>query len=273
MRNIDQNFSRSPVAPSCGAACSRGRRGAVCRAEVYRDREPKFPILCGLIYCAALTLALVAHAGQKKVPPGSVFVQEKGKFDILLEGKSVGHEEFDIEAGGAGWVAKGTTKLTPPGSPTSTVTGNLVLQADGAPVSYAWTSQADKTNGAHIVFVNGIAKMTLEIQGARPFEQDLSFNSPLITVLDNNLYHQYGLLARMYDWSRRGTQTFSVLIPQDLTPGSITVDWAGAVSSDGKAYEGLKVVTSDLEVILYLDPNHKLMRLEVPSAKVAVVRQ
>jgi hypothetical protein len=63
------------------------------------------------------------------------------------------------------------------------------------------------------------------------------------------------------------------LIPQDLTPGSITVDWAGAVSSDGKAYEGLKVVTSDLEVMLYLDPNHKLMRLEVPSAKVAVVRQ
>jgi hypothetical protein len=273
MRNIDQNFSRSPVAPSCGAACSRGRRAAVCRAEAYRDREPKFPILFGLIYCAALTLALVALAGQKKVPPGSVFVQEKGKFDILLEGKSVGHEEFDIEPGGAGWVAKGTTKLTPPGSPTSTVTGNLVLQADGAPVSYAWTSQADKTNGAHIVFVNGIAKMTLEIQGARPFEQDLSFNSPLITVLDNNLYHQYGLLARMYDWSRRGTQTFSVLIPQDLTPGSITVDWAGAVSSDGKAYEGLKVVTSDLEVMLYLDPNHKLMRLEVPSAKVAVVRQ
>jgi methionine-rich copper-binding protein CopC len=202
-----------------------------------------------------------------------MFVQEKGKFDILLDGKSVGREEFDIEPGGAGWVAKGTTKLTPPGSPASTVTGNLVLQPDGAPVSYAWTSQADKTNGAHIVFANGIAKMTLEIQGARPFEQDLSFNSPLITVLDNNLYHQYGLLARIYDWSRRGTQTFSVLIPQDLTPGSITVDWAGAVSSDGKAYEGLKVVTSDLEVILYLDPNHKLMRLEVPAAKVAVVRQ
>jgi len=273
MRNIDQNFSRSPGPPSAAAASSRSSHGTVCRAEACRESEPKSPILLGLICCAAISLALVAHAGQKKAPPGSMFVQEKGRFDILLDGKSVGHEEFDIEPGGAGWIAKGTTKLTPPGSPTSTVTGNLVLQPDGAPVSYAWTSQADKTNGAHIVFANGIAKMTLEIQGAHPFEQDLSFNSPLITVLDNNLYHQYGLLARMYDWSRRGTQTFSVLIPQDLTPGSITVDWAGAVSSDGKAYEGLKVVTSDLEVILYLDPNHKLMRLEVPSAKVAVVRQ
>src|ERR1700741_2752883 len=218
MRNIGQNFSRLPGPPSSAAASSRSSHGTVCRAEVCRESEPKSRILLGLICCAAPSLALAAHAGQKKVPPGSMFVQEKGKFDILLDGKSVGHEEFAIEPGGAGWVAKGTTKLTPPGSPTSTVTGNLVLEPDGAPVSYTWTSQADKTNGAHIVFANGIAKMTLEIQGARPF-------------------------------------------PQDLTPGSITGDWAGAGSSDGKAYEGLKVVTSDLEVILSLYLNHKLMRL------------
>jgi hypothetical protein len=63
------------------------------------------------------------------------------------------------------------------------------------------------------------------------------------------------------------------LIPQDLTPGTITVDWVGALTADGKTYEGLKVVTSDLEVVLYLDPNHKLVRMEVPPAKVAVVRQ
>ena len=100
--------------------------------------------------------------------------------------------------------------------------------------------------------------MTLEMQGARPFEQDLTFSSPLIAVLDNNLYHQYAILARIYDWSKRGTQTFSVLIPQELTPGSITVDWAGAVTADGKTYEGLKVVTADLEVVLYLDPGQKL---------------
>jgi len=111
------------------------------------------------------------------------------------------------------------------------------------------------------------------MQGARPFEQDLSFNSPKIVVLDNNLYHQYEVLARIYDWTRRGTQTFSVLIPQELTPGSITVDWAGAVSADGKTYEGLKVVTSDLEVVLYLDSNHRLMRLEVSAARVSVVRE
>ena len=96
---------------------------------------------------------------------------------------------------------------------------------------------------------------------------------PTIAVLDNNLYHQYAVLARIYDWSRRGTQNFSVLIPQERTPGTITVDWVGALSAEGKSYEGLKVTTSDLEVVLYLDTNHKLIRLEVPAAKVAVVRE
>ncbi|HEY1925308.1 MAG TPA: hypothetical protein VGG58_08645, partial [Candidatus Acidoferrum sp.] len=146
------------------------------------------------------------------------------------------------------------------------------LQPDGAPISYEWQSQADKTNGARILFANGVAKITLQMQGAKPFEQDMSFGSPMIAVLDNNLYYQYAVLAHVYDWSKGGTQTLPVLIPQELTPGSITVESAGSLSAGGKTYDGLRVATSDLEVLLYLDSNHRLLRLEVPSAKVSVVR-
>ena len=92
-------------------------------------------------------------------------------------------------------------------------------------------------------------------------------------MLDNNLYHQYAVLARVYDWSKRGTQSFPVLIPQELTPGTITVDSVGSVSAEGKSYEGLKVVTNDLEIALYLDGNHHLVRMDVPAAKVSVVRE
>jgi hypothetical protein len=114
--------------------------------------------------------------------------------------------------------------------------------------------------------------MTLEMQGARPFEQDLSFGTPLIAVLDNNIYYQYAVLARVYDWNKRGAQSFPVLIPQDLTPGSITIESTGTANAGGKSYDGVRVTTSDLEVLLYLDSNHRLMRLEVPSAKVSVFR-
>ena len=139
-------------------------------------------------------------------------------------------------------------------------------------MAYNWTSQTDKTNGAHILFANGIAKITLEMQGARPFEQELSFGSPLVAVLDNNLYHQYAVLARLYDWSKRGVQQLPVLIPQELTPGTITLESTGSASAQGKTYEGLRVATSDLEILLLLDSKHKLMRIEVPSARVSVVR-
>ena len=223
-----------------------------------------------LFVCTTLSIA-----AQKKNPavPSGVFSQDKGKFTIQLDGKSVGHEEFELEQAGGGWSAHSTTDIAPPDGGSARVSGTLTLQPDGAPISYEWQSQADKTNGARILFANGIAKITLLMQGSRPFEQDMSFGSPMIAILDNNLYYQYAVLARVYDWTKGGAQTLPVLIPQELTPGTISVDWAGAVTAEGKSYEGLKVTTSDIEVILYLDSNHKLIRLEVPSAKVSVIRE
>ena len=243
------------------------------RMKQARTSSRKLFALSFLLPFAVLTGALLVSAGQKKGPAGSVFVSDKGRLNILLDGKSIGREEFEITPSGGGWVAKGTTHLSPEGSPPATVTGTLALQPNGAPVTYEWTSQSEKTNGAHVLFVNGVAKMTLQMQGAHPYEQDFTFTGPLVLVLDNNLYYQYAVLARVYDWSRRGPQTFSVLIPQELTPGTITVDSPGALTAEGKSYEGLKVVTSDIEVLLYLDSNHRLMRLEVPSSKAAVIRE
>jgi hypothetical protein len=242
------------------------------RSSPSRYFERRVSLLSFLFLCT-ISLGLLAEAAQKKGAAGSLFVQDKGKFNILLDGNSVGHEEFEINPSGAGWVAKGNSTITVPGAPPSNVSGTLTMQPDGAPISYDWTAKTDKTNGANVVFANGIAKMTLQMQGAHPFEQDLTFSSPFIVVLDNNLYYQYAVLARVYDWARRGTQNFSVLIPQELIPGTITVDSAGNLPIAGKNYEALKVVTSDLEVVLYLDSSHRLMRIEVPSAKVSVVRE
>ncbi len=238
--------------------------------------RPLFRFAGGLFF-SLLLLGWTAYSGftpaaEKKSSAG-LFESEKGKFNILLYGKSIGHEEFEISPAENDWIAEGTTQLKLPDGPTTKVTGKLSLLPDGSPVAYEWTSQAEKTNGAHISFANGVAKITLEMQGARPFEQDLTFGTPLIAVLDNNLYYQYAILARLYNWSKGGSQTFPVLIPQELTPGSINVESSGSVSEGGKSYESLRVTTSDLEVHLLLDSGHRLMRLEVPAANVSVVRE
>jgi len=226
-------------------------------------------IALGALTACILAWGSLASQAQKKA---AVFAADKGKFTIQLDGQTVGHEEFEISPASAGWAAQGATDLKAPDSPAAHVTGMLTLQADGAPISYEWTSHAEKTNGARILFANGVAKITLQMQGARPFEQDMSFGTPLIAVLDNNLYYQYGVLARVYDWSKRGAQNLPVIIPQELTPGSVTVESTGSVTAKGKSYDGLRVTTSDLEVLLFLDSNHRLIRLEVPAAKVSVAR-
>ena len=261
----------NPVASCQGLRSLPGQPAALTDAP----GPEKFPnralsTLATAFLLLALATALLASPDQKKP---SVFVNDKGKFKILLNDKVIGHEEFEISSSGAAWTAKATTHLAVEGAPATTVTGNLSLQPEGAPISYDWTTQADKNSGAHIAFTNGVAKMTVQLGTAHPFEQDLTFTSPMIVVLDDNLYYQYAVLARVYDWNRRGTQSFSVLVPQELLPGTITVDSAGAVNAEGKSYEGLKVTTNDLEVILYLDSNHRLQRIEVPSSKAAVIRE
>src|SRR5713101_1354743 len=215
------------------------------------------------------------NAAQKKpVPsPAGVFLADKGRFKVIAQGQPVASEEFELSPAGGSWVARGSVEIKAPKAAPVHVSATMRLQPDGVPQAYEWTSQAEKKNGAHILFENGVAKITLEMQGARPFEQDVSFGKSKIAILDNNLYHHYAVLARVYDWSKGGVQTFPVLIPQDLTPGSITVESTGPQVAEGKSYEGLRVSTADLEVLLFLDADHRLMRLEVPAAKVSVVRE
>ncbi len=55
-------------------------------------------LLPACFYCVWLLSELLASAAQKKAAAGSVFVPEKGKFNILLDGKSVGHEDYEIAA-------------------------------------------------------------------------------------------------------------------------------------------------------------------------------
>ena len=227
-----------------------------------------------VVFSLAFTSLVFAQKKSTATSGTAVFMEDHGKLAIQLNGQTVGHEQFEITPVAANWTARSTTDIKSPATSATRVTGTLTLQSDGAPVAYEWTSKTEKTNGAHILFSNGVAKITLEMQGARPFEQDLTFGTPRIAVLDDNLYYQYAILARLYDWSKRGTQNLPVIIPQELTPGSISVEPAGpTVAGDGKSYDALRVSTSDLQVILFLDSNHRLMRLEVASAKVTVARE
>src|SRR5215472_1762108 len=237
----------------------------------------KIAVLAGClaaVSAATLLARTPSHHPAAAAPtpaPASVLVADKGDFRIMVSGQQVGKEQFEISASGADWVAHGTSEVQTSDGATR-VTGTLQLHADGSPGHYEWSTQGKKKASATIDFSNLTANMEVHLEGARPYNQTLTFSASPIVVLDNNLYHQYAILARLYDREKKGVQTFSVLVPQELTPGTITVDSLSTQDVDRKKLEELTAKTEDLEVHLYLD-NGRLVRIAAPSNNAEIVRE
>jgi hypothetical protein len=236
-------------------------------------------VLCFAAACTAIGAAPVArpypqkNKDAKAAVPTTGLTPDKGKFRIVLEGRVVGNEEFEISPSGATWMARGSTTAHAPGGGDIKATGQLTLGPDGSPIHYDWTAQTQKKGSGAVDFVNGTAKSAIDLGGKAPFLQDFTFPSPRIAVLDNNLYYQYAVLAQLYDWKAGGKQVFPVLIPQDMTPGSISVESIGPQQVESAKYEALRVSSPDLEILLYLDGARRLMRVDVPSSKATIERE
>ena len=241
------------------------------------SRQAIFLIPAATVAVMLLVATAPSHANHRlasvsaSAVSDSGFVADKGKFRIMVNGQQVGKEEFEIGPSGSDWVAHGTSEIqAPKGS--SHVTGTLNLRPDGTPARYEWSTDGPKKASSVIVFNGVVANVELRVEGARPYTQQFTFSSPHIVVLDNNLYHQYAILFRLYDWDKKGVQSFSVLVPQEITPGSITVESVGKQDVGGASLEQLRVKTEDNEIDAFFD-GPKLMRLLAPSANAEIIRE
>jgi hypothetical protein len=226
----------------------------------------------GISLCAAQQQSAPARepaAAEAQQPPITPHLaDDHGHFEITLNGQKVGSEDFSISKSGSSWVAKGSTDLHSANG-SGKVTGELHLSANGSPLKYVWTSDTGKKASSTTTFDGLTAKMSTTIAGAaNPIKQDFLFKPPVV-ILDNNLYHQYGILARLYNWSAGGPQNFNVLIPQEHMPGSITVE----MLSPENGLQQLRVHTADLDVLLFTDSSHRLMRISVPTAHAEILRK
>ncbi len=213
----------------------------------------------------------VNATGAESAP--TALVQEKGKFRVLVGGQVVGREEFEIAPSGDAWVAQGSAQIEVPKGTHTHLTSNLKLKPDGTPVRYDWSIEGTKKASSTVEFQGQTVTIQLNLQGSKPFTQQFVFNSPRIAILDNNFYHQYAILTRLYDWKTKGAQTFAVLIPQEMTPGNVTVEFAGPQDVEGKKLDMLRVKSADLEINLYVDESQRLVRISVPSSNAEAIRE
>jgi hypothetical protein len=234
-------------------------------------------LACSLLAPLAILLGFLlslaaARASSRSASAASVFAPDKGKFRIMLAGKEVGKEEYEIAPSGGNWIARGSSEIQSEKGPSQHITGSLELRADGTPVHYNWTTQGAKKATCSIAFDGVTATIELQLEGAKPYTQEFTFNSPRVVVLDNNLYDQYAVLARIYDWNKSGSQTFSVLVPQDLAPGVVTVESLGKQDVGGQKLTELRVKTEDNEIDLFLD-GPRLVRISAPAANAEILRE
>jgi hypothetical protein len=234
-------------------------------------------LACALFAPLAIVLGLLlslaaARASTHTAAAASVFAPDKGKFRIMLAGKEVGREEYEIAPSGGNWIARGSSEIQSEKGPSQRITGSLELRADGTPIHYNWTTQGAKKASCAITFDGVTATIELQLEGAKPYTQEFTFNSPRVVVLDNNLYYQYAVLARIYDWNKSGSQSFAVLVPQDLAPGVVTVESLGKQDVGGQKLVELRVKTEDNEIDLFLD-GPRLVRISAPAANAEIIRE
>lgn len=240
-------------------------------------RKLPFAIAAIASFGIAAQVALAGHAHHASgtatvsVTSGSMqLVPDKGKFKILANGKEAGQEDFEITPSAGGWIVRGNATIqTDKGS--SHVNGTLELKADGSPIRYDWQTDGAKKAAASVTFNGTAAEIALNVEHTNPYRQQLTFGSAPVAVLDNNLYDQYAVLAGLYNWSKKGVQSFSVLVPQELTPGVVTVESLGQQDSNGKQMDELRVKTDDLELDLFLDRG-RLMRIVAPGNDAEIIR-
>jgi hypothetical protein len=226
------------------------------------------------VFCIRAVSAMPAAASAAQ-PAGSpsVFSADKGKLVITINGQPVGSEDFEISPSGSVWIERSSMSAHVPGGPDIKATGQLRLSADGAPIHYEWSAEAQKKATGSVDFSGTMAKCVADLGAPTPLRKDFTFPSSLVAVLDNNLYYHFSVLAHVYDWKAGGKQTLPVLIPQDMVPGSISVESLGEQMAGNGKYEAMRVSSPDLEIMVYLDSKHRMMRLEVPSSNVVIERE
>lgn len=241
--------------------------------NAFRSRVAAACLLAALLAATVLPGAAAQKRGGRAKPAGG-FSEEKGRYRVVVDGQPLGVEDFQISRSGGDWIARGTTEIPASGG-TSKLTGKLRLTAEGAPVRYEydWAPHGGKKISATVAFQEGTAQMETQLEGMPSFSQEFKFETHRVAILDNNLYHHYAILARLYDWEKKGAQTFPVLIPQDQTPGTITVEWVGAHVAEGQKLDSLRVRSADLEIELYLDAARRVARIAAPASKAEVVRE
>ncbi|MFQ5694554.1 MAG: hypothetical protein ACE5HB_01040 [Terriglobia bacterium] len=199
---------------------------------------------------------------------------QKGRLRILVNDEQVGTETYEIAGTVTEVHARGQVTLGS-GEHSLRHTTDLMLGADYAPRTYEWRMEQPHQAWLRISFRGSKAVVRFPREDGQEEEQIFDFAGPRVAVLDNNVFHHYLLLTRLYDFQKGGAQTIPVFVPQSVQPGAVTVELVGVepreVGGESVPVRQLSIRTEDNQLLLWVTEDGRFVELRVPRANVTVL--
>ncbi|MFQ5925809.1 MAG: hypothetical protein ACE5MH_00050 [Terriglobia bacterium] len=222
-------------------------------------------VLVGLVF-AGLFASLPAGLAAAEV--------HKGRLRILASGEVIGSERYEIAATATEINARGEITLQI-GDQRMHQTSNLLLTADLAPRSYEWKLEEPEQRWLRLEFSGSQGTIRYPLAEGKEDKQVFDFGTTRVALLDNNVFHHFLLLARLYDFSKGGPQAIQVFIPQSLQPGVVTAELKGVetqiVEGQLAPVRQLVITSEDNQVLLWVTESGRFVRLQAPQENIEVV--
>jgi hypothetical protein len=237
---------------------------------------------------AALLLLLSSFglAGSKPVPKSSTVV-DQGSFAIFQNGQRIATETFTIRQYADSSVTSSELHVTA-GQPGGNLdqSGELTLLPDGSLSRYEWKQLSPPHNSAIVEPKDEFLTMyvvTDDKETEQPF-----FLTPQAFILDDYFFSTREVLLWRYLASfckpRPGGDgcdlirgRFPVLIPRRRTSSEVFIEFKGyddtPLNGRPQHLRHFLMQTDGADWHLWLDPNHKLLRISVPDSNTEILRQ
>jgi hypothetical protein len=204
--------------------------------------------------------------------------RDEAQFDIYIAGTQIGKEKFAVLISKDSVSTHSSADLHNLGDKHQNIEIKTELKADSLykPLAYQVHTEIDGQKGSIIGrFSEGQAMFEFSSDG-NPSKRGLLVGDRYI-ILDTNVFHHFIFVARLFDLdSNEESQSFEVIVPQELNNGILNVSEAGIekiqVSGKNRILHHLKADSGVVSIDLWIDDRGILYKIALPDKHVEVIR-
>jgi hypothetical protein len=202
--------------------------------------------------------------------------REESQFKIYVAGKEVGKEKFTILTSSTAINSNSILELQEPGNKGRKVKMETELTADSRFLPQSYTLKTD-INGQRemIVATFSPGQAMFEIKGSGTGKRGL-LTGDQYSILDSNIFHHFIFIVRAFDFEKKKSQSFEVVVPQEVDSGVLNVSNLGIdrvlLRGKGQDLIHLRADSGQLTIDLWVDSQRILHKISIPSKKIEVVR-